>query len=161
MPVRLEGTTLERDRPIPQFRLTDPRTGRELSPWSVKGRRGLALAFLHGACDECAAIAEELAAVSGQLSAADTDLFAIAPEPVAPLPTLIDEGGEVARAYLGADGHLPTVVLADRYGSAWAAYRGFGHELPTTGELVATAWHMELSCADCSVPAWPADEAIQ
>ncbi len=156
--MRLEGTTLERDRPIPQFHLFDPRTGRELSPWSLKGRRGLLLAFLHAGCTECAAVADELAGVAEQLSAADVDLFAVASARVDPLPTLVDHAGEVASAYLGTKGHLPTVVLADRYGAAWSAYLGSGHELPTAGELVATAWHMELSCADCAAPAWPADE---
>ena len=47
------------------------------------------------------------------------------------------------------------MVLADRYGAAWAAYPGFAHDLPTVGELAATAWHMALSCADCAVPVWP------
>ncbi len=153
--MRLAGTTLERNAPIPQFRVAESLSDREFTPWDVKGRRALVLAFLHDDCAECAAFAEEVAARDDQFQAADATVYAVAPAPVGAVPTLLDPDGEVARTYLGDDGLVPTVVLADRYGAAWAAYPGFAHDLPTVGELAATAWHMALQCADCAVPVWP------
>jgi len=153
--VRLAGTTLERNALIPQFRVAESSTDREFTPWDVKGRRALVLAFLHPGCADCAAFAEEIAARDDQFQVADATVYAVAAEPVGPLPTLLDPQGEVAATYLGPDGEVPTVVLADRYGAAWAAYPGFAHDLPTVGELAATAWHMALQCADCAVPVWP------
>jgi hypothetical protein len=153
--VRLAGTTLERNAPVPQFRLTDSASNVEFGPWDVKGRRALVLAFLHTDCGECAAFAEELAGRDDQFTVADANVYAVASAPVGSIPTLVDADGSVAGTYLGEHGEIPTVVLADRYGAAWAAYPGFAHDLPTVGELAATAWHMALSCADCAVPAWP------
>jgi AhpC/TSA family protein len=151
--VRLAGTTLARNDPIPQFRLS-LHDGAEFTPWDLKGRRALVLAFLHPACAECTAFAEELTARAAQFQVADASVYAVAPGAVGPLPTLLDDGS-VSRSYLGEDGEVPTVVLADRYGAAWAAYPGPAHDLPTVGELAATVWHMALQCADCSVPVWP------
>ena len=153
--MRLAGTTLVRNAPLPQFRLTEAVSNAEFGPWDVKGRRALVLAFLHAGCAECAGFAEELAARGDQFTVADANVYAVAPERIAALPTLVDPGGDVARTYLGEAGEVPTVVLADRYGAAWAAYPGVLHDLPTVGELAATAWHMALQCADCSVPVWP------
>lgn len=153
--MQLAGTTLERGASIPAFRLLEAASDREFAPWDLKGRRALVLAFLHAECAECAAFAEEVAAREDQFRVADASVYAVAPQALAALPTLLDADGEVARAYLGEDGAVPTVVLADRYGAGWAAYSGFGHDLPTVGELAATAWHMALSCADCAVPVWP------
>jgi AhpC/TSA family protein len=153
--MRLAGTTLERNAPIPQFRLTQAASDREVTPWDLKGRRALVLAFLHDGCPECAGFAEDLAARGDQFQVADATVYAIASAAVPPLPTLLDPSGDVTRAYLGPDGEVPTVVLADRYGAAWAAYGGLAHDLPSVGELAATAWHMALSCADCAVPVWP------
>ncbi len=153
--VRLLGTTLERNRAVPQFRLEQAETGRALAPWDLKGRRALVLAFLHPGCARCSEFADELAARHDQFEVADAEVFAVAGEPVAPLPTLLDRDGTVTRSYLGPDGDVPTVVMADRYGAAWSAYPGFAHDLPTVGELAATAWHMALQCADCAVPVWP------
>jgi hypothetical protein len=153
--VRLAGTSLVRNEPLPQFRLTEAATDAEFAPWDVKGRRALVLAFLHADCPECAAFAEEVAARGDQFQVADANVYAVAPKRIDALPTLVDPDGGVARTYLGEDGEVPTVVLADRYGAAWAAYPGFAHDLPTVGELAATAWHMALQCADCAVPVWP------
>jgi AhpC/TSA family protein len=153
--VRLAGTTLERNAPLPQFRLTEASSQAEFGPWDVKGRRALVLAFLHADCPDCAAFAEELAGRGDQFEVADANVYAVAPGPVAGVPSLLDAGGSVAKTYLGRDGDIPTVVLADRYGAAWAAYPGPAHDLPTVGELAATAWHMALQCADCAVPVWP------
>lgn len=155
--VRLTGTTLERDRPIPQFRLTEADTGRLVIPWDLKGRRALVLAFLHAGCGPCAGYADELAAAEDQFLAADALVYAVAPERIPPLATLVDADGGTAQVFLGSSGAAPTVILADRYGAAWSAFPGPSHDLPTVGEVAAAAWHMALSCAECSMPAWPED----
>lgn len=141
----MDGTVLERGRVLPGVELPGP-----WSAWDARGKKAQVLAFLHAGCDACDAWAREVAEAR-----LDARVVAVV-ERGAPceLPAVVDERGEARLAFLGPDGEVPTVVVADRYAAAWAAYPAPWHELPSPRELASTLRHADITCSDCAAPGW-------
>lgn len=153
--VPLPGTALTRGTIVPGVAFDDLARDREVRAWDFRGRTPLVLAFLHPACDPCAAYARDLAAAGPQIEEAGGRVFAVLPEASSmAIPELVDREGRGVRGMLGPSGEVPTLVVTDRYAAAWESYPSVGHDFPPAGEIVDTVWHLATMCEECGIIAW-------
>lgn len=149
---RLPGTALDEGQLLPDVTLQEADSGRPWRPGQLRQHAALVLAFVHADCEPCTRFLETLAERDGDLRWAETQARAVAPEPAeAPLPLLVDADGRARERMLGADGEVPTVLVADRYSAAAASYPAAGHAFPDPDEVVATVRHLAILCPECSV----------
>ena len=152
---------------LPAFEL--PRAGGgAVRVRAYRGRRSLALVFVHGpGCARCreyltealnryAAYAEEtgevIALVPGGPDAVDSMRCDLA----LPFPVAVDSSGEVFRRFGLEASADAAVMVTDRYGEprVWRV-AGMDHTLPEHDALVAELRYLALTCAaGCAVPVW-------
>ena len=128
-------------------------SGRDVSLWSYKHVRPVVLVFC-GSDDRTvlASFAAHYSAYHG-LGAQVLGVVAEQPAPSAyPFPLLTDHQGRAAGRWV--DG-LPTVVLLDSFGVAYARLRGPWPDGPDHEELLGWIQLKELQCPECGVPDWP------
>lgn len=149
---------------VPAFEL--PRAGGgSVRLRAYRGRRSLALHFLHGAdCAECRAWVETILPCYGDYALADAEPLVLAPGPLAgaealrselalPFPVLADIEGKVFRRY-GVTG--AALLITDRFGSpaVWQP-TGSGHALPGQAAILQELTYLSHTCsAGCATPIW-------
>lgn len=155
---------------------TLPRAGAPSAPVRIRayrGRRGLALYFLHNAgCGGCRAIAAAILPRYGDYALADAEPLLIvpgSPESVddlrrtlsLPFPVLVDEDGALAGRFGISDGGAPgaALLITDRFGVPVLWQRaGAGHDLPDQDAVLRELEYLAHTCsAGCATPIWPAD----
>lgn len=155
-PTLLPGTALTADQVLPDVPLTDAATGAPWRPSQLRQRSALVLAFVHTGCGLCDDLVRGLAERAEDIRWADAQVRVVrdgpADEPAdEPFPVLLDPGGEARARLLGADGALPTVLVADRYTAVAESYPLPGHDGADPREIVATLCHLAIECSECSV----------
>jgi peroxiredoxin len=150
---------------IPAFEL--PRAGGgTVRVRAYRGRRSLALYFLHGGgCVACGDIASEVLSRYGDYGLADAEPLLIVPGPMEdaealrhgralPFPVLADTEGRVARRY-GDPGMA--LLVSDRFGAPvrWQV-TGAEHDLPDQDVVLREVEYLSHTCsAGCATPIWP------
>ncbi|HEX6207733.1 MAG TPA: hypothetical protein VF058_05170 [Actinomycetota bacterium] len=151
----LPGTTLARGEVLPGTPLIDAATGGEVRVWDFRGRTALVLCFLHLACEACERFAAGLAEAESEIRLTGACAFAVLREPApSALPVFVDGDGDASRRFLGPEGALPTILVADRYAAAWESYPVLGHDFPPASEIVGDLWHLATMCEECGIMAW-------
>jgi len=148
--VATPSTMLPLGTAAPDFRLPDPKSGREVALADVRTERGLLVAFLSNHCPFVKHVKDELVRFGREYGERGLGVVAIMSNDVAkypddapakmaeegyPFPYLYDEGQEVANAYRAAC--TPDLFLFD--GAGRLVYRGQldasrpGNDEPVTG----------------------------
>lgn len=154
---------------IPSFSLTDA-DGRDVRVRSFRGRRSLALVFVHGVtCADCTSLLAEAVARYDAYAAEGAELIAVVPAErtavlrlrarlAAPYPVLADEDGAVCTRYGLRETVDTAVMIADRFGEPrlWQV-GGEAHDtLPSHDAVLAELAYLAISCGGgCGLPAWP------
>ena len=155
---------------LPDFTLPRAGGGASPRPRSYRGKRALALLFLHG--PDCSACRTYLtAALEGYAAYAEegAEVLAVLPGPAEvvddvrrelglPFPVLVDAEGRASARYGLRAGQDAAVMVTDRYGEPrlWQV-AGPAHDLPDHAALLAEVRYLALTCAGggCSMPVWP------
>ena len=152
---------------LPSFEL--PRSdGGTLRPRAYRGRRSLALVFVHAAsCPGCraylggalevyGAFAEETAEVVAVVPGDPESVSALRRDLALPFPVVIDADGATFRRYGLMPGEDAAVMVTDRYGEPrlWQV-ADQDHSLVAHADRVAELRYLALTCAGgCSIPLW-------
>lgn len=145
------GTALREDQVLPDVALEEVASGTAWRPSLLRQRSAFVVVFVHDACSDCERLLAALAERGDDLAWAETAVRVVAPEPTeAPFPVVLDPKGTARSRWLGADGVVPTLLLADRYAALSAAYPGPDHDVDVD-DVVATVCHLAIQCAECSV----------
>ena len=154
---------------LPSFTLPRADGGQPVRVRAYRGRRNLALWFLHdAACDRCREMISAIMARYDEYALADTVPLVLVPGPLAeaealrrelalPFPVLADESGSVFARY-GVTG-AAALLLTDRFGVPvlWRD-AGPGHDLPDQDVILREAEYLAHVCgAGCATPIWPAE----
>ncbi len=132
-----------------------------------RGRRGLALYFLHDAkCAGCRALVTAVVPRYGDYALADAEPLVIVPAPAAevealrcdlalPFPVLIDEGSALSRRYGVRDGEA-ALMVTDRFGVPVLWQRaGADHDLPDQDAVLREVEYLSYTCSGgCATPIW-------
>lgn len=154
---------------LPAFTL--PTTdGREVRVRAFRGRRSLAIFFVHGTdCAACTQTLSDAVARYDAYAAEDAEVIAVVPaEPTqvaalraglaAPYPVLVDQDAVVFERYRLQAGTDAAVLVTDRYGEPrrWWTF-GLEHDaMPSHEALLAELGYLAISCGGgCGLPAWP------
>lgn len=151
----LPGTVLEKDRVLPGTPMIAASSGAEASLRDFRQRAALAVCFLHDRCERCAAFAQKLAELAGELAESNAIALAVVSESTAlDVPVLVDTNARARQRFLGPAGEIPLVLIVDRYGAAWSSFPSRGHAFPPLKEVVDTLRHLAFQCPECGAPAW-------
>jgi peroxiredoxin len=158
--------------------LSGPGTGRMLQPFSLpkgdgtvvrladyKQRRNVVLVLHHGnTCPSCRAFLVSLGERLASYAEAESVVLGISVDGREatgeltralrlPFDLLSDPSALVAaREQLD----IPALVIADRFGEVWAAWRaGERHAFPSSAEVGEWLQFVELQCRECEAPEWP------
>ncbi|HEX9759733.1 MAG TPA: hypothetical protein VGA40_02375 [Candidatus Acidoferrales bacterium] len=147
--------------------------GGAVRAWDFKGKRSLAIAFLHADCAACAAFLGDLRARAAELNEREAVALVVfsetapraAGESALPVYILTDVTGRSQRAFLGDDAFGPAgqqrtgVLVTDRFGEIHAQWTtaADGHALPAPGEVLSWLAQVQIACEECGAPHWPAD----
>jgi peroxiredoxin len=151
---------------IPAFELPRAGGGR-VRLRAYRGRRSLALFFLHGAgCATCQVMLAAIALRYGDYALVDAEPLAILPDDPAaadafrralslPFPVLSDCTHTVRNRYGAGAG--AALLIADRFGVPvlWQQ-AGAGHDLPDQDTVLRELAYLAHTCsAGCATPIWP------
>lgn len=135
-----------------------------------RGRRGVALWFLHDAgCPGCRETMQAIAPLYGDYAEADAEPLAIVPATLEaadqlrrdlalPFPVLADAERRVFQRYGVAGAAL---MLTDRYGvpALWCVTGAASHALPNQEYVLRELTYLSHTCsAGCSTPVWAAEQ---
>lgn len=148
-------------------------SGGTVRAWDFKGKRSLAIAFLHADCATCAAFLDDLRIRAAEFSEREAVALVVysetppraAGESAPPIYILTDVTGRSQRAFLGDDAFGPAgqqrtgVLATDRFGELHAQWLSppSGHALPAPGEVLSWLAQVQIACEECGAPHWPAD----
>jgi peroxiredoxin len=156
---------------IPPLSVHTP-DGQTIRACDFKQKKNLVIAFLDADCALCLDFLRQLAARAADLREKGTVALAIflAPPPASltdflskEIITGCDMSGHGARAYLGEDAFSARglvrrgVFVADRYGELFAQWPLAAHKFPAIEEIFGSLDQIEMTCEECSAPAWPAE----
>ena len=152
---------------LPAFSLPAANRQGEISLWDYKPRRNLALLFLQDVSRYRSlldAIAQhysdyrelnaEVLVISGQASEQLTPF----PFGALPFPVLVDNDGELRHKCLGSEEELQAVgLIADRWGEVYGRVI-LQPDRAAADEEELRKWlqFVDLQCAECFPPEWPA-----
>jgi hypothetical protein len=153
---------------IPPLSIHSP-DGRTIRAWDFKQKHSLVIAFLDSGCDPCADFLRRLAAHAPELrekNAVAITAFLESPPPILyeSLPKGIycgaDFSGRSAQSFLGREALSPTglrlsgVFVTDRYGELYDQWIFPAHGFPPLGDIFSSLTQIEISCEECTHPAW-------
>jgi peroxiredoxin len=152
---------------LPSFAL--PRAGGgTVRARAYRGRRALALIFIHGpACLDCRAYLAGALGCYDAYAEQDAEVIVVVPsgedaattlrhELALPFPMAVDADGAVCCRFGLRPGADAAVMVTDRYGEPriWQV-AGPGHDFPAREALIAELRYLSFTCsAGCAVPLW-------
>ncbi len=147
---KLPGTTLEKERGVPGLPVVESPSGLQRKLTDFRQRNSVILCLLHSNCASCAGFLESLSGHEEELRLSDAEVRVLLDEPEdSPFPVWVDRDNRARERLLGPGGVVPTIIVLDRYASAWEAFPARDHAFPDAGDVAATVWHLAIQCPEC------------
>ena len=147
---RLPGTTLEKERGVPGLPVVEWPSGSQRKLTDFRQRNSVILCLLHENCAPCQDFLSSLSGYQDELQLSDAEVRVVLREPQpSPFPVWVDREERTRQRLLGPSGELPTIIVLDRYATAWEAFPAPDHSFPEAGDVAGTVWQLAIMCPEC------------